>query len=102
MPFAANLCSWILTWLGPLSSTPFCVVGGRITLLRSLPAFDLVHPDVMAKNAKDSREQYSSHIKQAETDLILDQHGTEIDNVVNWLDPIIQDQKMTDFLQAYA
>lgn len=55
--------------------------------------------DIMGKNAKDKRQNYDSATKSQEDQRVLTAHRDEIEAVVEWISPLVEDLGLYDFLQ---
>lgn len=62
----------------------------------------MVHPDVMQNNAKDQRCKYSNLLREQESKRIREIHGQEIADVVSWIDPVIRELQLIEFLESRA
>ena len=62
----------------------------------------MIHPDIMGKNAKYTRQSYSRDIKQAEANQVFERYGSEIETVVTWLEPVIRELGLMAFLEKHA
>ena len=55
--------------------------------------------EIMGKNAKDKRQRYDSATKSREDQQVLTAHRDEIDTVVEWIDPLVENLGLYEFLQ---
>ena len=62
----------------------------------------MTHENVMQRNAKDPRQRYGSEARQKESEPILQRHQAEIDAVLKWIDPVIADLGLDEFMQSRA
>ncbi len=62
----------------------------------------MMHKDIMQRNAKDPRQQYSDAIRREEAQKIDAANHAEIDAVIEWIDPVIEELKLFDFMRSHA
>jgi hypothetical protein len=62
----------------------------------------MTQPDLMNTNAKAPGESFNSDMKQKQTDEILYRYGSEIKQIIDWIDPMIQQLGLPDFLAGLA
>lgn len=62
----------------------------------------MADPDILGKNAKDPRQAYGSKIKQQEADQVLKVHGSEVQSVSRWINPLIRELGLVDFLKHHG
>jgi len=56
--------------------------------------------EIMGRNAKDKRQRYDSETKSREDRQVLTAHRDEIDAVVEWITPLVEELDLYDFLRA--
>ena len=68
--------------------------------LASAAELDLMtHPKVMHTNAKDQRQRHGSDVRRQEANLILQTHGRQIQDTMAWIDPLVGELGLLEFLQ---
>jgi hypothetical protein len=62
----------------------------------------MTHSDVMQRNAKDPRQQYGAEIRRQQAKQIDAVNHAEIDTVIEWLDPVIEELDLIGFMRSRA
>ena len=62
----------------------------------------MTHKDVMQRNAKDPRQQYGDAIRREEAQKIDAANHAEIDAVIEWINPVIADLGLVEFMRDHA
>jgi hypothetical protein len=55
-------------------------------------------PEVMGTNAKNQTQRYSREMKQQESRLVLQTYGTQIQDTLNWIEPLVRELELREFL----
>ena len=56
----------------------------------------------MQRNAKDPRQQYGEAIRREEAQKIDAENQAEIDAVIEWINPVIADLGLVEFMRGHA
>lgn len=62
----------------------------------------MTHKDVMQRNAKDPRQEYGDAIRRAEAENIATANQAEIDAVIDWINPVIGNLGLIEFMRERA
>lgn len=62
----------------------------------------MMHKDILQRNAKDPRQQYGDAVRREEAQKIDAANHAEIDAVIEWIDPVIEELKLFDFMRSHA
>ena len=62
----------------------------------------MTHRDIMQRNAKDPRQQYGNEVRREEAQKIDAANRAEIDAVLDWIDPVIAELGLVDFMRGHA
>ena len=62
----------------------------------------MTHRDIMQRNAKDPRQQYGGEIRREEAQKIDAANRAEIDAAIDWINPVIADLGLVEFMRGHA
>jgi len=62
----------------------------------------MTHRNIMHRNAKDPRQQYGDAIRREEARKIDADNQAEIDAVIEWINPVIADLDLVEFMRGHA
>ena len=62
----------------------------------------MTHTDIMRRNAKDPRQQYGGDIRREEARKIDAANRAEIDAAIEWINPVIAELGLVDFMRGHA
>jgi len=60
----------------------------------------MTHPEVMRTNAKSPGQQYGTDVRELEIQRVLDTHGAQVQETLEWAEPLLAELQLREFLHA--